>query len=65
MKYLIIALMAITSNLMAKPNMNEKELMELIIKDDKINKSLLKKKIDKTFYVKNRLVNILVKWKKF
>ena len=46
---------------MAKPNMNEKELMELIIKDDKINKSLLKKKIDKTFYVKNRLVNILVK----
>ena len=48
-------------NLMAKPNMNEKELMELIIKDDKINKSLLKKKIDKTFYVKNRLVNILVK----
>ena len=28
---------------MAKPNMNEKELMELIIKDDKINKSLLKK----------------------
>ena len=52
-------------NLMAKPNMNEKELMELIIKDDKINKSLLKKKIDKTFYVKNRLVNILVKWKKF
>ncbi len=48
-------------NLKAKPNMNEKELMELIIKDDKINKSLLKKKIDKTFYVKNRLVNILVK----
>ena len=48
-------------NLTAKPNMNEKELMELIIKDDKINKSLLKKKIDKTFYVKNRLVNILVK----
>ena len=30
-------------NLMAKPNMNEKELMELIIKNDKINKSLLKK----------------------
>ena len=26
-------------NLTAKPNMNEKELMELIIKDDKINKS--------------------------
>ena len=48
-------------NLKAKPNMNEKDLMELIIKDDKINKSLLKKKIDKTFYVKNRLVNILVK----
>ncbi len=48
-------------NLKAKPNMDEKELMELIIKDDKINKSLLKKKIDKTFYVKNRLVNILVK----
>ncbi len=48
-------------NLKAKPNMSEKELMELIIKDDKINKSLLKKKIDKTFYVKNRLVNILVK----
>ena len=41
-------------NLTAKPNMNEKELMELIIKDDKINKSLLKKKIDKTFYVKNK-----------
>ena len=34
--------------------------MELIQKDDKINKSFLNKKINKVFFVKNRLINILL-----
>ena len=34
--------------------------MELIKKDDKINKNFKNKKIDKVFFVKNRLINILL-----
>ena len=41
-------------------NTEEKTLMELIQKDDKINKSILNKKINKVFFVKNRLINILL-----
>tara|TARA_B100000035_G_C20780910_1_gene456813 strand:- start:204 stop:701 length:498 start_codon:yes stop_codon:yes gene_type:complete len=39
---------------------NEKTLMELIKKEDKINKNLLNKKIKKIIFVKNRLINILI-----
>ena len=41
-------------------NTKEKTLMELILKDDRINKSILNKKINKVFFVKNRLINILL-----
>ena len=41
-------------------NTEEKTLMELIQKDDRINKSILNKKINKVFFVKNRLINILL-----
>ena len=38
----------------------EKTIMDLISKEDKINKNLLNKKINKVFFVKNRLINILL-----
>ena len=38
----------------------EKTIMDLISKEDKINKNLLNKKINKIFFVKNRLINILL-----
>ena len=34
--------------------------MELISKADKINKYLMNKKINKIFFVKNRLINIVL-----
>ncbi len=45
----------------APKDISEKTLMELILKDDKINKNLSEKKINKIFFVKNRLINILLK----
>ncbi len=45
----------------APKDINEKTLMELLLKDDKIKKNLTEKKINKTFFVKNRLINILLK----
>ena len=43
-----------------KKDINEKTVMELLKKDDKINKNFKNKKIDKVFFVKNRLINILL-----
>ena len=43
-----------------KKDVDEKTIMELIKKDDKINKNFKNKKINKVFFVKNRLINILL-----
>ena len=43
-----------------KKDTEEKTVMELISKEDRINKNLKNKKIDKVFFVKNRLINILL-----
>jgi len=44
-----------------KKDINEKTVMELIKKDDKMIKNFKNKEIDKVFFVKNRLINILLK----
>ena len=44
-----------------KKDIDEKTVMELIKKDDKISKNFKNKKINKVFFVKNRLINILLK----
>ena len=44
-----------------KKDIDEKTVMELIKKDDKVIKSFNNKKISKVFFVKNRLINILLK----
>ena len=49
------------SNIVTKKDIKEKELTEIIIKDEKMKKFLSGKKIIKKFFVKNRLINILVK----
>ena len=49
------------SNIVTKKDIEEKELTEIIIKDEKMKKFLSGKKIIKKFFVKNRLINILVK----
>tara|TARA_B100000953_G_scaffold119609_1_gene98474 strand:+ start:119 stop:2671 length:2553 start_codon:yes stop_codon:yes gene_type:complete len=41
-------------------DIDEKTIMELIKKDDKMIKSFKNKKINKVFFVKNRLINILL-----
>ncbi len=38
----------------------EKTVMELISKEYKINKNFINKNINKVFFVKNRLINILI-----
>ena len=43
-----------------KKDIDEKTIMELIKKDDKLIKSFNNKKINKVFFVKNRLINILL-----
>ena len=43
-----------------KKDIDEKTVMELIKKDDKISKNFKNKKINKVFFVKNRLINILL-----
>ena len=42
-----------------KKDIDEKTVMELIKKDDKIIKIFKNKEINKVFFVKNRLINIL------
>ena len=44
-----------------KKDIDEKTVMELIKKDDKMNKNFRNKRINKVFFVKNRLINILLK----
>ena len=44
----------------AKIDSDEKTIMELISKADKINKYLINKDINKIFFVKNRLINIVL-----
>ena len=44
----------------AKKDTEEKTIMELIAKEDKINKNLENKKINKVIFVKNRLINIVL-----
>ena len=43
-----------------KKNVEEKTIMDLISKEDRISKNLKNKKINKVFFVKNRLINILL-----
>ncbi len=43
-----------------KKDTEEKTIMDLISKEDRINKSIKNKKINKVFFVKNRLINILL-----
>ena len=43
-----------------KKDINEKTVMELIKKNDKIIKNFNNKEINKVFFVKNRLINILL-----
>ena len=48
----------------ANMNINEKDIIDKSIKDSQILKYIENKKIVKTIYVKNRLLNLIVKWKK-
>ena len=43
-----------------KKDAEEKTIMDLISKEGRINKSIKNKKINKVFFVKNRLINILL-----
>ena len=43
-----------------KKDAEEKTIMDLILKEDRINKIIENKKINKVFFVKNRLINILL-----
>ena len=40
--------------------MNEEELLEQIYKNEKISKLIKSKKIKKTIYIKNKLINLIV-----
>ena len=44
----------------AEKDTDEKTVMDLISKEDRINKNFKNKKINKIFFVKNRLINILL-----
>ena len=46
---------------MLKKDIEEKELLEIVKKDKIIEKYLNNKKIKKIIFVKNRLMNILIK----
>ena len=48
-------------NVLSKLDLNEKELLVEILKEDKLKKYLEGKKIKKSFFVKNKLINILMK----
>ncbi len=43
-----------------KKDTEQKTVMDLILKEDRINKNIKNKKVDKVFFVKNRLINILL-----
>ena len=44
-----------------KVNISEKDLIDEILDDKNLKKYLVGKKISKSFFVKNRLINILIK----
>ena len=44
-------------------DIDDSSLLEKIKKDPKISDTLSKKNIDKNFIVKNKLINLLIKWK--
>ena len=48
-------------NVVSQIDTNEKELIDIIKKDNKLMKNIKGKDIDKTFFVKNKLINILLK----
>ena len=52
-------------NLLAKVDINKEELLDLIKRDEKFSKPLIGKKINKSFFVKNKLINILIEWEKY
>ena len=43
-----------------KLNTTETEIMELVYKDQKINKYLIENKIKRQIYIKNKLINIII-----
>ena len=43
-----------------RKDVEEKTIMDLISKEDRINKNIKNKKIKKVIFVKNRLINVLV-----
>ena len=43
-----------------KPNLDEKEIMQLVNKDEKITKYLIGNDIKKKIYIKNKLINIII-----
>ena len=45
----------------SKYNINEKDLLDQLTNDKNLSKLIVGKKIDKSFFVKNRLINILLK----
>ena len=47
--------------IVAKKDIEEEDVLKLVYKDEEIKKFLENKQITKNFYVKNRLINILVK----
>ena len=49
------------STIQSTKNINEKTLIQLMKKNEKINKFIENKKIVRTIYVKNRLINLIIK----
>ena len=49
------------NNAMEIYNINEKDLLDQLTNDKNLSKLIVGKKIDKSFFVKNRLINILLK----
>ena len=45
----------------SKYNINEKDLLDQLTNDKNLSKLIVGKKIEKSFFVKNRLINILLK----
>ena len=41
-------------------NISEKEVMNIILKNNKLNKFLKEKKISKKIFVQNRLINLII-----
>ncbi len=48
-------------NVISQIDTNEEELIDIIKNDNKLMKNIIGKNIDKTFFVKNKLINILLK----